>query len=103
MTLITSPLADVPIRDVSITECLFEGLARAPDRVALIDGPSGRRLTGAELMDKIRRLAGGLTERGLGAGHVVALMAPNIPEYAVVFHGVAFAGGTITTLNPTYT
>ena len=30
-------------------------------------------------------------------------MAPNLPEYAVVFHGVATAGGTVTTLNPTYT
>ena len=30
-------------------------------------------------------------------------MAPNLPEYAVLFHGVAMAGGTITTINPTYT
>jgi 4-coumarate--CoA ligase len=30
-------------------------------------------------------------------------MAPNLPEYAVVFHGVATAGGTNTTINPTYT
>jgi acyl-CoA synthetase (AMP-forming)/AMP-acid ligase II len=103
MTQITSPLPDVPIRELSITECLFEGLSRAPERVVLIDGPTGRTLTGAEVMDAVRRLAGGLTARGLGAGHVVALMAPNLPEYAVVFHGVAYAGGTITTLNPTYT
>ena len=30
-------------------------------------------------------------------------MAPNLPEYAVLFHGVVMAGGTITTINPTYT
>jgi 4-coumarate--CoA ligase len=30
-------------------------------------------------------------------------MAPNSPEYCVIFHAVAWAGGTITTLNPTYT
>ena len=29
-------------------------------------------------------------------------MAPNLPEYAVVFHGVAVAGGAVTTINPTY-
>ena len=29
-------------------------------------------------------------------------MAPNLPEYAVVFHGIAYAGATVTTLNPTY-
>lgn len=103
MTLITSPLADVPVRDTSITDCLFEGLQLAPERVVLIDGPTGRQVTGGALTDQIRRLAGGLSARGFGAGQVVALMAPNLPEYAVVFHGVAYAGGTITTLNPTYT
>ena len=51
----------------------------------------------------MERLAGGLLARGLGAGHVMAIMAPNSPEWAVVFHGVAWAGGTVTTLNPSYT
>ena len=103
MTLFRSPYPDVPLRDVSITECVFEGLSKAPDRVVLIDGPTGAGLTGAQLMDGVRRLAGGLTAQGFGAGHRVALMAPNMPEFATVFHGVAWAGGTITTLNPTYT
>ena len=30
-------------------------------------------------------------------------MAPNSPEYGVVFHAVALAGGVVTTVNPTYT
>ena len=34
---------------------------------------------------------------------MVALMAPNLPEYCIVFHGVAWAGGTVTLINPTYT
>ena len=51
----------------------------------------------------MRRLAGGLLERGLAKGEVLAIMAPNCPEYAVVFHGVAMAGGVVTTINPTYT
>jgi 4-coumarate--CoA ligase len=29
-------------------------------------------------------------------------MAPNLPEYAVVFHGVAVAGAAVSTINPTY-
>ena len=103
MTLFTSPLPDVPIRDISITECLFEALQKAPTRVVFIDGPTGRQVTGAQLMDDICRLAGGLAARGIGPGHVVALMAPNMPEYCTVFHGVVYAGATITTLNPTYT
>ncbi len=34
---------------------------------------------------------------------MLALTAPNVPEYAVVFHGTAMAGGTVTTLTPTHT
>jgi 4-coumarate--CoA ligase len=30
-------------------------------------------------------------------------MSPNLPEYAVAFHGTAMAGGVVTTINPTYT
>ncbi len=98
-----SPLADIPLRDQSITERVFEGLISRPDAVVLTDGPTGRTMTASQFMDQVKRLAGGLTEKGLGAGHTIALMAPNMPEYCTVFHGVAWAGGAITTINPTYT
>jgi acyl-CoA synthetase (AMP-forming)/AMP-acid ligase II len=98
-----SPLPDVPLRAVSITERLFEGLTLGANRVVLTDGPSGLALTGAALMDRIRRLAGGLQAEGVGPGTVIGLMAPNHPDYAVVFHAAALAGATVTTLNPTYT
>ncbi len=99
----TSPLPDVEIPDSPITEYVFRNAGAYPDRPALIDGASGRTLTYAELQDAIRRFAGGLAARGFGKGDTLALMAPNLPEYAVVFHGTAVAGGTVTTLNPTYT
>lgn len=103
MTVYSSPLPDIEIPDQTITERVFAGLVDRPDEVVLIDGPTGRSLSAAAFMDQVKRLAGGLTAQGLGAGRTVALMAPNIPEFCVVFHGVALAGGTITTLNPTYT
>jgi acyl-CoA synthetase (AMP-forming)/AMP-acid ligase II len=103
MTIFKSPLADVVLRDVSITERLFEGLAVDADQVILIDGPTGASLTGRQLRDRVTQLAAGLTARGFGAGQVVAILAPNMPDYATVFHAVAYAGGTITTINPTYT
>ena len=103
MTIFKSPLADIPLRDVTITERLFDGLAHDPSAVVLIDGPSGAAMTGASLRDRVERLAGGLTARGFGAGQVVAIMAPNMPDFATVFHAVGYAGGTITTINPTYT
>ena len=101
MTIIKSRFPDVEITSKSVTERVFEGIQ--PDRTILIDGPSGREMTGAQFIGAVKSLAGGLTARGAGPGKVLALMAPNIPEYCVVFHGMAWAGGTVTTINPTYT
>jgi acyl-CoA synthetase (AMP-forming)/AMP-acid ligase II len=99
----TSPLPDVEIPTTTITEHVLRKADELAGQPAMIDGASGRTLTFAELRDAIRRFAGGLSARGFGIGDTLALMAPNVPEYAVVFHGVATAGGTVTTLNPTYT
>ena len=97
-----SPLADVEIPQTTITEHILRRTSEFPDRVAMIDGPSGRSYTYAQLGEMIHRFAGGLAVRGFGNGDVLGLMAPNLPEYAIVFHGVAVAGGTVTTINPTY-
>ena len=103
MTIFKSPYPDVPTTDQTITARVFAGLENRPDAVVLTDGPTGRSMTAAAFMDQVQRMAGGLAAAGFGAGHTVAIMAPNIPEYCVVFHAVAWGGGTITTLNPTYT
>ena len=98
-----SPLPDVEIPDIPLTEYVMARAAAHPDKPALIDGPTGRTLTYGQLDAAIRSFAGGLAALGFAKGDVLALMAPNMPEYAVVFHGVAMAGGIITTVNPTYT
>jgi acyl-CoA synthetase (AMP-forming)/AMP-acid ligase II len=98
-----SPLPAVEIPEVPLSELVLRHAHDLADKAALIDGPSGRVVTYAELDDQVRRLAGGLVGRGFPKGGVIAIMAPNIPEYAVVFHGVAMAGGAVTTINPTYT
>ncbi len=103
MTNFSSPHPDVVLRDQSITERVFDGLINRPDEVVLTDGVTGKTMTSQAFMDQVKQLAGGLTEAGFGAGKTVALMAANSPEYCVIFHAVAWAGGTITTLNPAYT
>ncbi|UWQ21971.1 AMP-binding protein [Jannaschia sp. W003] len=103
MTVFRSHLPDVALRDTTIPERVFEGLRGREDEAVLIDGPTGRALTGAGLMDAVKRLAGGLAADGVGPGRVVALLAPNCPEYAVAMFGALWAGGTVTTLNPSYT
>ncbi|MEO9515627.1 MAG: AMP-binding protein [Paracoccaceae bacterium] len=103
MTILKSLAPDLPLSTQSVTERVFDGLKDRLDETVVMDGIDNRSLTAREIMDKVKSLAGGLTENGYGAGKTVALMAPNCPEYCIIFHAVAWAGGTITTLNPTYT
>ncbi len=98
-----SQYSDISVPDAAVAEFVFAGLKGREDQPALIDGQTGRAMTGAELIDAARRFAGALAARGIGPGKVVALMAPNCPEFAVVFFGTSIAGATITTVNPTYT
>jgi 4-coumarate--CoA ligase len=101
--IVTSPLPDVDIPEIALTDFVLAKASLLADKPALIDGPSGRVITYGELESSIRSLAAGLAERGFSRGSVLALMAPNVPEFAVVFHAAAYAGGTVTTINPTYT
>jgi acyl-CoA synthetase (AMP-forming)/AMP-acid ligase II len=98
-----SPYDDVSIPNVSLPEFILEAARGWGDKPALIDGPSGRTLTYAQLAGGIERVAAGLAERGFGKGDVFAIHSPNLPEYALAFHGIARSGGTITTVNPLYT
>ena len=98
----SSPLPDVEIPAVTITEHVLRRASDLADRTAIRDTSGSSAYTYAELSDAIHRLAGGLADRGIAPGSVVGLMAPNIPEYAVIFHGVAVAGAAVTTINPTY-
>ncbi len=102
MAVFESPFGDIRTSDLSITERVFEGMQNR-DAVTLIDGVTAREWTAGELADSVKSFAGGLAERGFGKGHVIALMAPNIPEFFTIFHGAAWAGATVTTVNPTYT
>ena len=97
-----SPLPEVDIPDVTITAHMLRRTAELSDRVAIQDATGSNSYNYQQLSDAIHSLAGGLAARGILPGKVVGLMAPNLPEYAVVFHGVAVAGGAVTTINPTY-
>ncbi len=92
----------VAIRDITITESVFEGLDARADQAVIVNGLTRDELTGAQLKDRIQRFAGGLIAHGF-QGETVAIMATNHPDYPVVFHGVAYSGGTVSTANPTYT
>lgn len=96
-----STFPDVAIPDVSVAEHVLAPARSTPDALAIYDGAASR-YSFAELGQSVRSLAGGLQARGFGPGRCLGLMAPNMPEYAVVFHAAATAAATLTTINPTY-
>ena len=98
-----SPYPDVDIPNVSLTEFVLSYTQKFGDKPALIDGPSGRTITYAQLGGAIRLVASSLSKRGFGEGDVFAIYSPNLPEYAVAFHAVSLLGGIVTTVNPLYT
>ena len=99
-----SPYPDVQIPDVSLTEFLFaDGFGDRADAPAIVDGTTGDQLTYTEFHGLVEKIAGGLAARGIGTGDVVALFAPNLPQWAALFHGILRANGIVTSANSMYT
>ena len=98
-----SPYPDVVIPDISVVDYVLQRAPEFGEKAALIDGVTGTTLSYDELASGIRRAAGGLAQRGLAKGDVLAIYSPNTLYYPVAFHGAAYAGGVVTTVNPLYT
>ncbi|HTT11521.1 MAG TPA: AMP-binding protein [Burkholderiaceae bacterium] len=94
---------DVAIPEVALSTFVLERAASLGDKPAVIDGPTGRTVTYAQLPRLVQRAAAGLAARGLKKGDRFAILSPNLPEYVIAFHAVASLGGVVTTVNPLYT
>src|SRR4029453_5862017 len=91
--IIRSSFPDVEIPNVPLTEFVLARAAQLGDKPALIDGASGRTLTYTQLVGAIKRCAAGLAAKGLAKGDVLAIYAPNVPEYAIAFQDRKSVGG----------
>jgi long-chain acyl-CoA synthetase len=108
-TIVATPLAppglprslDYP--EVPPGAILLGAARRWPDRVGWIDGmgvDGGRRMTYAEALERASAFAHALRSRGIGKGDVVAVHAPNVIDYPVVYYGILLAGATFSPTNP---
>lgn len=97
------PFPEVAIPETALTPFVFQNAKGRGDKAALIDGPTGRIITYAQLVDSIARVAASLAKRGFKKGDVFGILSPNVPEYAIAFHAVASLGGIVTPVNPLYT
>lgn len=69
-----------------------------PDRAALRLGDAA--VSYRALEQSSARMAGLLHDRGVKPGDRVAIMLPNVPEFAVAYFGVLRAGGIVVPMNP---
>ncbi|MGW1917640.1 long-chain-fatty-acid--CoA ligase [Streptomyces sp. NPDC002076] len=69
-----------------------------PDRAALRLGDAA--MSYRTLDQGSARMAGLLQDRGVKPGDRVAVMLPNVPEFALAYFGVLRAGGIVVPMNP---
>ena len=83
---------------MNLADNLVRSAGRYPDRPAVrLDGTV---LSYAELDERTARAAGLLHEHGVRPGDRVAVMLPNVPEFAVVYYAILRAGAVVVPMNP---
>ena len=97
-----NPNSDVVLPKADLTSVVLERADELGDKIALIDGTTGRKVSYKNLEDQINHLAAGLNRIGFTKGDVCAVFCPNTPEYATIFLAVAKVGGINTTVNSLY-
>ncbi|MFE2756671.1 AMP-binding protein [Actinosynnema sp. NPDC059335] len=91
---------EVELPRTSLTSFVLQHAEEHGSRIAVVDVDGRVSYTFADLVSRVRRAAQGLRELGLRPGDVVAILAPNVPEYPIAYHAIALAGGVVTALNP---
>jgi len=83
-----------------LAELLSRAAAEAPDRMALVESGTGRRVTWAQLDAEAARVACGLDAMGLVAGYRVVVALANRVELVAAYLGALRAGLVVVPVNP---
>jgi fatty-acyl-CoA synthase len=97
-----SGVSDVSLVGETIGDNFDRTVARCGEREALVDCPSGRRWTYAQLRAEVDAMAHGLLAAGIGKGDRVGIWAPNCPEWLFTQYATAKIGAILVTINPAY-
>ena len=98
----TSGTSDVPLLGDTIGDNFDRMVAAQPDHEALVDVPSGRRWTYAQMREDVDTVALGLLAAGVGKGDRVGIWAPNVAEWTLVQYATAKLGVILVNINPAY-
>ena len=107
MTTVTEPsyshgASAVPLLGETVGANLRRVAASYPGNEAVVDIPTGRRWTYAQLDADTDTLARGLIAAGLAAGDRVGIWAPNCAEWVLLQYATAKAGIVLVNINPAY-
>ncbi len=100
---------EVEIPEIPLYKFLLDSAEKYPRHKAMIfyggktSGLLRRDVTYSELLDKAKRFASFLKDKGIGKGDVVLLMLPNSPQFAIAYYGTLLTGATISPMNVLYT
>ncbi|TAP42791.1 long-chain fatty acid--CoA ligase [Arthrobacter sp. S39] len=89
----TNPPANDGYGTISAAAILAEAAARIPHVTALVVGDE--ETTYGELWDQTRAYAAALRARGIGPGDPVAILIPNVADFARVYYAVLALGGVV--------
>jgi long-chain acyl-CoA synthetase len=85
-----------------VHDVVLESCARVPNKTAIIDSSSGRRITYSEYGEMVNTLVRGFVVAGLRPGDIIAIYLPNCWEFCAAYHAATLAGAAPTLLNPSY-
>src|SRR6478735_3734110 len=78
---------------ISVAAILSESAPRTPDSIALIVGED--ETSYGDLWREPRAYAGALRARGVGPGDAVAVLIPNVPDFARVYYAILSLGAIV--------
>ncbi|MEM2214814.1 MAG: long-chain fatty acid--CoA ligase [Candidatus Nezhaarchaeales archaeon] len=92
--------ADVEIPERPLHDVIDEACQKYQDRTAIVF--YGAKISYKQLGYLIRCFATSLANIGVKKGDVVAIYAPNCPQFAIAYYGAMMAGATVTALSPLF-
>jgi len=97
-----SGISEVPLLGDTIGDNLDRTATAQPDVEALVEVPTARRWTYAQLREDVEVVAMGLMRAGIGKGDRVGIWAPNMAEWTLVQYATAKIGAILVNINPAY-
>ncbi len=88
----------IEIPKIPLYEFLLKSGKEFPEKACYIF--FGKETKYKELVEKCKKFAGFLINKGIKKGDRIALLMPNTPEFIISYYGTLMAGGVVVQLNP---